>query len=414
MSGQDWFRDYSLLALRLNRQVTSNTGGTVLIYQGPSQWSAEVAGEQPLPPEKLVDDADRLLATLPFEPARSRYLAAQIRAMRAVARRQCGGQLPLADYARECLGLEVSWVPETEFEQAHDRLDAALPAGRGSLSDRLHAWQAAHALAAERVQRQLPVIVGQAIAETRVRTDAMIVSLPPDEVVDCELVTGTHFWGAGAYEGGRKATLYINTDIPFNLADLLYLVAHEVHPGHIAEALLKQIHLVDGQGVIDQQVRFMLSPPFALGEGLGLHAESIIFPGDEAREWLTDNVFAAERIQPDGSDLASIHEVKNTLWGVLANVAFLADEGRPDAELAGYLARWGLYDGNEIAAAFNSIRAPGMSVYVLGYYFGWQLVRSWLNTPDRFLRVRRLLTEQLLPADLEAGWPSSTPATNPR
>lgn len=37
-------------------------------------------------------------------------------------------------------------------------------------------------------------------------------------------------------------------------------------------------------------------------------------------------------------------------------VAFLAGGGRPDAEPAGYLARSGLYDDNEIAAAFNSIR----------------------------------------------------------
>lgn len=398
---QEWVRDYALLALRLNRQVARNAGGTVLIYQGPREWSRQTEIEAPVPAGQLVEDADRLLGELPFEPPRSGYLAAQVRAMRAVARQQNGEEVPLPDYARECLGVDAHWVPESLFEQAHARLDAALPMSGGSLADRLHTWQAAHTLPAERVKRRLPAIVAKAVAETRARTSA-IIPLPSDEAVDCKLVAGTHFWGAGAYEGELKSTIHINTDIPFNLADLLYLVAHEGHPGHIAETMLKEIHLVNQQGRLDQQVRFMLSPSFALGEGLGLHAESILFPGDEAQAWLTDNVLTGENIPPDGSDFATVHDVKNVLWGVWGNAALLAAAGRPDSELATYLTRWALYNEAEVAAALNSVRAPGMSVYVLGYYHGWRILRSWLNAPDRHRRVRRLLTEQLLPADLEA------------
>ncbi|WP_223865289.1 hypothetical protein [Streptomyces sp. 5-10] len=400
---QEWVRDYALLALRLNRQVTKDSGGTVLVYQGPREWSRQAETEAPLPAGQLVEDADRLLEELPFEPPRSRYLAAQVTAMRAVARQQNGEVLPLPDYTRECLGVAADWVPESLFEEAHARLDAALPAGGGSLADRLHAWQAAHTLPAARVEQRLPTIVAKAVAETRTRTSATIIPLPPDETVDCKLVSGTHFWGAGAYEGELKSTIHINTDIPFNLADLLYLVAHEGHPGHIAEAMLKEIHLVNRQDRLEQQVRFMLSPSFALGEGLGLHAESILFPGDEAQAWLTDNVLTGEGIPPDGSHFATVHDVKNVLWGVWANAALLAAVGRPASELAAYLTRWALFDEAETAAALNSVRAPGMGVYVLGYYHGWRILRSWLDAPDRHQRVRRLLTEQLLPADLEAG-----------
>ncbi|RBO93646.1 hypothetical protein [Nocardia puris] len=75
-----------LLALQLDRQVS----GTVLIYQGPPEWNRQVDAEEPPPAGRLVDDADRLLGTLPFEPARSRYVAAQVRAMRAVARQSAG------------------------------------------------------------------------------------------------------------------------------------------------------------------------------------------------------------------------------------------------------------------------------------------------------------------------------------
>lgn len=394
---QEWIRDYALLALRLDRQVS----GPVLIYQGPPEWSRQVDAEEPPPAGRLVDDADRLLDTVPFEPARSRYAAAQVRAMRAVGRQSAGERIPLPELGRECLGTAVGRVDESCFEQAHDRLDAALPAGPGSLADRLSAWRTAHTLAPDRVRQRLPELLDSAIAEVRARTDAAIVPLPPDEVVGTKLVTGTHFWGAGAYEGGRRSTLHVNLDIPFNLADLLYLVAHECHPGHIAEAVLKQIHLVERRGFLEQQVRFMLSPAFALSEGLGLHAESLAFPGDEAREWLSRNVFPSEGITPDDSDVATIHDVKNVLWGVWANAAFLAAEGRPDAELIDYLRRWALYDEDEAAAAVGSLRAPSMGVYVLGYYYGWSILQPWLRGPDRHRRARRLLTEQTLPADTE-------------
>jgi hypothetical protein len=41
-----------------------------------------------------------------------------------------------------------------------------------------------------------------------------------------------------------------------------------------------------------------------------------------------------------------------------------------------------------------------MRAYVLAYFHGWRLLRSWFDHPDRNARVRRLLTEPVLPADL--------------
>ncbi|RCV47918.1 hypothetical protein DEF23_25925 [Marinitenerispora sediminis] len=391
-------RDYAMLALRVNRRVVGTDGGTVLIYRGPDEWRNAAEAEEPPAAGRLADDAERLLDELPFAPPRARYLAAQVRALRAVARRLAGEEPPLRRYARECLGVEVEWVPEELFEAAHARLDAALPGAAGTLAERLHAWQARHRLAPGAAGR-LPELVGRAVAETRARTSA-IVPLPADEVVDCEVLPRAHFLAAGHHRGGRRSTIFVNGGLPFNLADLLYVVAHEGHPGHIAESLLKEIHLLDGQGRTDHWVRFMLSPSFVLSEGLGLHAQGILFPGDEAQSWLARNVLAEQGVRPDGSDFAEIHAARNALWGVWANAALLAARGRPEREVAGYLSRWGLLDEAEVGAALTSVGAPGMSLYVFGYYHGWRLLGPWLDAPDRSARVRRLLTEQLLPADL--------------
>lgn len=379
----DWQRDYAMLALRINRLIGGSAlSGTVLIYRGPEAWSAQAESEPPATAAKLVDDAERLLDSAP-----SPYLAGQVRAMRAVARYLDGERLPPAEYARQCLGLEPRRLPESVFEEAHAELDAALPKGRGSLAERLRAWQAAHTLDA--IDR-LPELVAKAVAETRARTN-LIVPLPEGEVVGCRLVEGVSFHGAGDYEGGLRSTIHINKAIPFNLADLLYLVAHEGHPGHIAESLLKE-------SLPEQRVRFMLAPSFVLSEGLGLLAEEIVFPGDEAQTWLNRHVFPEAGIRPDGSDFAAIHHAKNVLWGVWGNVTFLAAEGRAEADLAAYLARWSLCGDDEVALAMGLLKPSPMSPYIFGYFHGWELLRPWVaERPDR---VRRLLTERLLPADV--------------
>ncbi|HEY6747874.1 MAG TPA: hypothetical protein VI357_19420 [Mycobacteriales bacterium] len=195
-----------------------------------------------------------------------------------------------------------------------------------------------------------------------------------------------------------RSTILVNGERPFNLADLLYVGAHEGHPGHIAEQVLKETSLI---GRAEQQVRFLPSPPFVLSEGLGLHAQSLIFPDDDAQTWLTGNVLRDRGIEPDGSDFAAIHQVHNVLFGVRANAALLAAEGRPEAEVAGYLTRWGLLDDQQLPSAVRQLTVPGGNPYIFAYYYGWDLLGRWLaDTTDPARRVRRVLTEQLLPSDL--------------
>jgi hypothetical protein len=399
MTEEEWLRAYALLALRVDRLATGGNG-TVLVFQGPDELRQQVAREEPPPPGHLVDDAEALMDDPPFDPGRARYLAAQVRALRAVAGRLAGERPPLQEYAREALGVEAEWVRHEELEEAHAQLDAALPSGGGTLAERLHAWQSAHTLPTDRID-ELPALVEKAIAETRRRT-ARYVPLPEDEVVDCRLQPGAHFLAAGHYAGGLRGTIYVNRDLPFNLADLLYVVAHEGHPGHIAESMLKDLVLVRDQGRLDQQVRFLLTPAFVISEGLGLHAQDLLFEGDEAQAWLTGNVLAERGMTADG-DFAAIHRARNVLFGAWANAAFLAYEGRPEQEVAEYMTRWVLLTEAEVAAAMGVLKAPLMEVYTLGYYIGWKLLKAWLDVPDREARVRRLLTEQLLPADVGSG-----------
>ncbi|MDA0564894.1 hypothetical protein LG943_11250 [Streptomonospora sp. S1-112] len=392
-----WLREYALTALRIDRLATEGGGATVLIYRGPEKWRAAAAAEPPPDPARLAEDAGRLLGEIPFGPPRAAYLGAQVRAMRAVARALAGRRAAPGDHARDCLGVEPVPRPESDFAAAHGLLDAALPRTGGTLAGRLHAWQDRHAL---RRTDLLPDLLDRAVAECRRRTEAAFAALPAGASVEVRLVTEGGFQGAGHYAGGARGTLFVNTSVPFNLADLLYLVSHEVYPGHIAESMLKESHLVERRGLLDHRVRFMVSPSFVLSEGLGLHAQELVFPGDDAQRWLCDHLPAEAGAAPDDCDLAAVHRAKNVLWGVWANAALMAAEGRGEDEVAAYLTRWALLDEAGLAAALALVRAPAMGTYVLGYDLGRRIVAPWLAGPDRARRVRRLLTEQLLPVDL--------------
>jgi hypothetical protein len=387
MTEQEWLHAYAVLILRLDRRLADTGRGWVVDYFGPDEWHAQVADEEPPPAARLVDDAEELATVLPFAEPRRGYLAAHVRALRALARQETGVRIAMSDLIRECLGIEVGMVPETVFEQAHDELDRALPKTAGSLAERLRDWGTAHSLPREQ-HDQLPDLVARAVAECRARTHERIVPLPDGERVGCELVPGVAFVGVGAHHGGLDSTILLNGDRPFNLADLLYVVAHEGHPGHIAEMVLKEIHLAD-RGFLEQQVRFAPAPPFVLSEGLALHAQALVFPGDEAQAWLTRNILAPRGIRPDGSDFAAIHRARNALFGVRHNAVLLLDEGRPGTEVADYLGRWGLVEN----PGTSGLDSP----YLSAYYHGWRLLDSRLGSADL---ARRLLTEQVLPADL--------------
>ena len=164
--------------------------------------------------------------------------------------------------------------------------------------------------------------------------------------------------------------------------------------------MLKDIHLVERQHRLEHRIRFMVAPSFLVSEGIGLHAQAVAFPGDEAQRWLMDAILVPLGIPADGSDFAGIHDARNALWGAWGNGAHLAAQGRYDTEIGDYLRRWGLLTEPETATALGLLRDPVMQIYVLGYDHGWRLLRPWLNGHDRRARMRRLLTEPVLPSDV--------------
>jgi hypothetical protein len=197
------------------------------------------------------------------------------------------------------------------------------------------------------------------------------------------------------------AATAVSTSWPFNLADLLYVACHEGYPGHLAEIVLKEQHLAKEKCYVEELVSFLPTPRFVVSEGLALWAREIAFPGGEEQAWLEEHAYAEAGIKPGGGDLSRIHAGKDMLWGVQCNAALMLGEGRSQEEAVRYLARWALLDEEEALRTVPSLRRPFAEAYVFCYHHGRKLLEPGMLGADPGGFVRRLLTEQVLPSDLD-------------
>ncbi|MFI6865497.1 hypothetical protein [Nocardia sp. NPDC050406] len=378
----DITRDYTLLCLRIDRLVTAHpTGMWILDYRGPEELRAAVENEPLANPADLARTAEELAAATP-DPA----LSEQLRALHTLARRLTGEEIPLPDLVRGMLGITAEWIPDEVFDQAHRLLDEGLPATKGTLAQRLSAWRTAHSLPTGRPER-LTELIQRALTETRRRTETLLGR--SDELdVTVEFAPGPF---RGLYRGGASGTVFVDPALPFNLADLFYVVAHEAIPGHIYEFLLKQ--RIQGHRP-DIRVRFMPAPAYVISEGIGLHVPRLLFPGDEAQRWLLANV---EELRPDDSDYAKIQHARNIIWGAYCNAALLLAERTPWPKVRDYLADTALLSEDELAFTQGFLGTPFTEPYIFAYYHGWRLLEPHLRDPA-FLH--RALTEQLAVSQL--------------
>jgi hypothetical protein len=389
---------YLALGLRLGRHVD----GLVDAYYGPPDVARRVSMEPPRSPSALADEARRLLADLDhdtdLDPARRRWLRAQVEGLRTTAARLAGEAISYSDEVESCYGVRPRKVDESVFEEAHRRLDAVLPgsgAASGSLAERYIAWREAQAVPVESLR---PAIDSLA-SDLRERT-ARLFGLPEGEHVDFELVTDKPWAGFNYYLGGLRSRVAINTDLPVLSPTLAHLVAHEAYPGHHTEHSRKEVGLV-------RQRRFEEETIFLVGTPQCLLAEGLADLGLEVVMGARPEPLVAEHLRPlgipyDAEVVASVAVAGEALGAVRGNVGLLLhEEGVPVDDAVAYAERWALLPKARAEKMVGFMLDETWRAYMTCYVEGLPLCRSYVaGDPDRF---ERLITDQLLPADLLAG-----------
>ncbi|MEY2435702.1 MAG: hypothetical protein QOF97_538 [Acidimicrobiaceae bacterium] len=385
---------YLELGLRLGRLLD----GMVDAYYGPVDLARRVEAEPVPDPAKLVVDARRLVADLDagvddLDAHRRRWIRGQVLGLLVTARRFAGESIDFEDEVEQCYGVRPTRVDEEELEAAHRRIDAVLP-GSGPLGQRLIEWREAQAVAPDKLDAAI-----QSLADDfRDRTTALF-GLPEGEHVDFELVRNEPWSGFNYYLGGLRSRVVINTDLPVLSTSLGHLVAHEAYPGHHTEHSRKESGLVRRRGYQEETIFLVGTPQCLLAEGLADLGLEVIVP-DRAHE------VVAEHLRPlgiryDAEVAAAVAEAGELLGNaVRGNIALLlhADGADADAAIA-YGERWGLLPRNRAEKAVEFQTDPTWRAYIFCYIDGLRLCRRFVaGDPARF---ERLITEALLPEDLE-------------
>jgi len=389
----DPIEEYLRLGLALGRHVE----GLVDAYYGPPELARELSQGPGADPGALAERARWLLGLLEWheglEPVRRRWIAAQVEGLRTTARRLAGEEVAYLDEVEACYGVRPSFVDEEVFAEAHRQLEEVMP-GSGPLQQRYSDWRESSAVPPERLE----AAIWSLAEDLRQRTRQMF-GLPEGEAVSFELVRSKPWSGFNYYLGNLRSRVAINTDLPVLSVGLAHLVAHEAYPGHHTEHCRKEVGLVRRRRQLEETIFLVGTPQCLVAEGLADLGVEVVF-GPRPEDHL------AEHLRPLGiaydPDVAHrVAKAAEALSSVRTNAAILIhDRGWDSDQATSYVRRWALVTPERAAKAVEFITDPTWRAYPFCYTEGLRLARRWVaGDPSRF---ERLITEPVLPAELEA------------
>ena len=390
---------YLELGLALGRHVD----GMVDAYYGPAELASRVNREPKRSAERLVAEARELIAAIeggaPLDagvnddPARRRWLRAQVVGLLTTARRLAGEHISYPDEVELCYGVRPHPLEWDEVAEAHKRLESVVP-GSGQLEERLNVWREAHAVPRAKLFDAIHVLA----EDLRERTQKLF-GLPDGESCDFELVNDKPWGGFNTYLGGLHSRVDINTDLPVLSLSLPGLVAHEAYPGHHTEHTRKEVGLVRSRKWLEETIFLVGTPQCLLAEGLADLGLRVVMGGRHERE--VSEHFAPLGIRYDADVAGEIAEAALVLSRVRATAAWrLHAEGADREVVVDELSRWALLPRARAEKAVEFLLHPTWRAYITCYVEGYELCRQFVGDDPR--RFGRLISEQLVPDDLKA------------
>jgi hypothetical protein len=378
----DLVERYLELGLRLGRHAED----LVDSYYGPEEVARRVEEEEPRDPAALAGEADALADELGDDL----WLARQVRALEANARKLAGEPLSYAEEGELVYGIEPRWQDEDAFRQAAGLLDEALP-GAGDTRARFARWFEETVIPPEILEPALR----DSAAELR-RLTRETIGLPDGEDFELELVTGKRWTGYAHYLGGLRTHISVNTDLPLPAAVLIHLTAHEIYGGHHTHRVWQEVELVRGRGQLERTLDLLWSPEAVISEGVAETGPGLV-AGDEQE--LAAAVLRRLGFEYDAGVGSRVFEAQRLLRAVSANVAMLLHgRGATREEAREYAATWSLQPDDRLDKMVASQLASPSPVYQHCYWQGRELVAGHVQGDVK--RFRELLTARVLPAEL--------------
>lgn len=380
--------------VRLCLRVEPHIDGFVDAYVGPPEWKHEVEAEGPVDPARLRDEAAALLDELDgagLEEDRSRWLRGQLEALECVTARLSGAEMGWADEVERCFGVRPTRTETSAFAEAHRRMDAALP-GPGTLRERYIAWEERNA-----VPRDTLVPALARLKDVLGPRAHALASMPPEESVSYELVSGEAWLAYNWYQGEYRSRIEVNADLPISIVLLAALAAHEAYPGHHTERTAKDAQLLRGLGRVETSITIISAPEALISEGIATNALEQALGTDPFA--VVAEVLDGLDVSFDPAEVQQIDRAGEALEDVGTNAAFMLNEdGAASEEVEEYMRDWALASDRKAARAIAFFTEPSSRIYVSTYSDGRRLCKDYADrAPGNFTR---LLTEQLTVADI--------------
>jgi hypothetical protein len=373
---------YLELALRLGK----HDDDLVDSFYGSDELAQRVEAEEPRDPAALAEDAEALLGELGDDP----WLAAQVRALGANARKLAGERFEYVEEGRLIYGIEPLWCEEERFSRGAELLDEALP-GNGDVRRRYADWLEQIAIPAEILEQALLDAAAELRRLTRER-----IGLPDGEEFELELVSGERWLGYAEYLGGLRTKISINTDLPLPAADIVHLVSHEIYGGHHTHRAWIETELVRGRGELDRTLDLLFAPEAVISEGIAETAPELV-AGDGQE--LAAEVLGRLGFEYDHEAGSREVAARRLLRPVSANVAMLLHgRGASRDEAREYAATWSLGPDERVEKMVDSQARSPSPVYQHTYWQGRELVSAHVGGDAT--RLRELMTARVLPSEL--------------
>lgn len=398
--------DYISLGLELGKHIP----GLVDAYYGPGEFSQAAEHRPLIDPRHLADRARSLIAGIDagdkldhFDQSdsgqRRRWLKAQLIGLLTTARKLSGEEIDYLSEVKLCYGVAPRRVSKEEIDDAIGVLEQTFK-GPGELRDRISAYRESFAVDPEK----LPLILYD-LSELLRNQTAMIFGLPEGEELEFEIVTGKPWSGFNYYLGNLKSKVAINSDLPVLSTSLAHLVAHEAYPGHHTEHSRKEVDLVNRRQQLEESIFLVGTPQCLLAEGLADFGLEILLGDNQFSE--VSSLMIKRGINYPDQELEQTKAAFETLGKVRANAAWdLHQDGIPKDQVVMSLERDALLSRKRAEKSVEFLTDPTWRAYITCYVEGFQLVRNFVDNPrhpnhlSRYERFRKLISEQLIPADL--------------
>ena len=392
-------RDY----VRLQLAIGQKEDGYIDAYYGPKSLQAEgkaLAARSDL--KQLRRDAEALrsrVQRLPGDPARKRFLAAQLTAAVTRLRMLQGEKLSFDDEAQGLFGVRPNLKPLSYYDPILARIDKLLP-GNGPLPDRVTAFYDRFIVPADRVQP----VTAAAIAGCKART-ARHIPLPPGEKFNLFLAKGKS-WGAyNYYLGHYTSRIEVNTDLPMRMSQAIGYGCHEGYPGHHALNSLLEQKLTRGRGWTEFSVYPLFSPQSLIAEGSANYGVELAFPGSQKLAFETAKLYPLAGLPTkDAARYRELLAETKDLSGAAMTIAREYLDGRiTEAQAVELSRKYGVTSEDRARKSISF--AKQYRSYVINYGLGEQMVaadvESRRGTAARWKRFEQIISQPTLPSDLK-------------